>query len=150
MVGSHAFAAIGNALGVRWGSSLKTTDMDFSRPSGISLAIPDSEEIIRIPEVVQQLDTSFFEVPQLNLKQPSISMMSRKTKVKIDFLTTQRSWNDDEPHYFPDLAIAAEPLRFMDYLIGDRLFQGLLIGAYAIPVTLPDPARFAIHKLVIA
>ena len=150
VVGSHAFAAIGNALGVRWGSSLKTTDMDFARPSGISLAIPDSGEIIRIPEVVQQLDTSFFEVPQLNLKQPSTSMMSRKTKVKIDFLTTQRSWNDDEPHYFPDLAIAAEPLRYMDYLIGDRLFTGLLVGSYAIPVTLPDPARFAVHKLVIA
>lgn len=150
VVGSHAFTAIGNSLGVRWGSSLKTTDMDFFRATGISLAIPDSGETIRIPEVVRELDSSFFEVPQLNLKQASTSLMSRKTKVKIDFLTTQRSWNDHEPHYFPDLAIAAEPLRFMDYLVGERLFQGVLIGAYAIPVTLPDPARFAIHKLVIA
>ena len=38
----------------------------------------------------------------------------------------------------------------MDYLIGDRLFTGLLVGSCAIPVTLPDPARFAVHKLVIA
>lgn len=150
VVGSHAFASIGNALGVRWGNSLKTTDMDFVRPTGISLAIPDSGETIRVPDVVKAADSSFFEVPKLNLKQASTSIMSRKTKVKIDFLTTQKSWHDSEPHYFEDLAIAAKPLRFMDYLIGDQLFSGILVGSYAIPVTLPDPARFALHKLVIA
>ncbi|UCV24670.1 GSU2403 family nucleotidyltransferase fold protein [Ferribacterium limneticum] len=150
VVGSHAFAGIGNSLGVRWGSSLKTTDMDFARPTGISLAIPDSGETIRVPEVMKELDDSFFEVPRLNLKHPSTSMMSRKTKVKIDFLTTQKTLDDDTPHYFPDLSIAAEPLKFMDYLIGGQLSQGLLVGSYAIPVTLPDPARFALHKLVVA
>lgn len=150
VVGSHAFAAIGNALGARWGSSPKTTDVDFVRPATIALAIPDSGERINVPETVKAGDSSFFEVPRLNLKQPSTSMMSRKSKVKIDFLTTQKHWDDDTPHYFPDLAIAAEPLRFMDYLIGDRLFQGLIVGPYPIPVTLPDPARFALHKLVIA
>jgi hypothetical protein len=150
VVGSHAFASIGNALGVRWGSSLRTTDMDFVRPTSISLAIPDSGEAIRVPEVVRESDPSFFEVPQLNLKYPSTSMMSRKTKVKIDFLTTQKSWDDNTPHYFADLSIAARPLRYMDYLIADGLFPGLLVGSYGIPVTLPDPARFAIHKLVIA
>ncbi|MBK7425019.1 MAG: hypothetical protein IPJ48_19155 [Propionivibrio sp.] len=38
----------------------------------------------------------------------------------------------------------------MDYLLGGKSWQGLVIGAYAIPVNLPDPARFSIHKLVIA
>lgn len=150
VVGSHAFAGIGNALGVRWGGSLRTSDMDFVRPTAISLAIPDSGETINIPEVVKAIDGSFFEVPKLNLKHPSTSMMSRKSKVKIDFLTTQKAWGDDVPHYFPDISIAADPLKFMDYLIGDRLFQGLLVGAYPILVNFPDPARFALHKLVIA
>lgn len=150
VVGSHAFTGIGNALGVRWGSSLKTTDIDFARHSTITLAIPDPGEKINIPEAVRAGDDSFFEVPKLNLKHPSTSMMSRKSKVKIDFLTTQKKRGDNTPHYFPDLAIAAEPLKYMDYLIGDQLFQGLVVGAYAIPVTLPDPARFALHKLIIA
>lgn len=150
VIGSHAFAGIGNALGVRWGRSLKTTDVDFVRPSAIALAIPDSGETINIPDTLKAADSSFFEVPRLNIKHPSTSMMSRKSKVKIDFLTTQKEWGDETPHYFPDLAIAAEPLKFMDYLIGDRLFQGLVIGSYPIPVTFPDPARFALHKLVIA
>lgn len=86
----------------------------------------------------------------LNNKHPSTSLMSRKTKIKIDFLTVQKTGIDFAPHYFSDLAIAADPLRYMDYLLGGKSWQGLVIGAYAIPVNLPDPARFSIHKLVIA
>lgn len=150
LVGSHAFAAIGNMLGVRWGGNLKTTDMDFARPSGIALAIPDSGESINVPASIKEFDPTFFEVPMLNNKHPSTSLMSRKTKIKIDFLTVQKTGIDFAPHYYSDLAIAADPLRYMDYLLGGKSCQGLVIGAYAIPVNLPDPARFSIHKLVIA
>ncbi|MFZ4539000.1 GSU2403 family nucleotidyltransferase fold protein [Propionivibrio sp.] len=150
LVGSHAFAAIGNMLGVRWGDKLKTTDMDFARPSGIALAIPDAGGNINIPDTVKQDDPSFFEIPQLSRKQPSTSMMSSKSKVKIDFLTVQKNAIDTSPHYFSDLGIAADPLKYMDYLLGGESRQGLIIGNYAIPVNLPDPARLAIHKLVIA
>lgn len=150
VVGSHAFAAIGNMLGVRWSSSLKTTDMDFARASGIAVAIPDSGGKIDIPTSIKVDDPSFFLVPELNNRQPSTSMMSNKTKVKIDFLTTQRNSIDSEPHYYADLNIAATPLRFMDYLVGKNVQRGLIVGSFAIPVNVPDPARFAIHKLVIA
>lgn len=150
LVGSHAFAAIGNMLGVRWGSSLKTTDMDFARPSSIALAIPDSGEKINVPLAVRGSDPSFFEIPVLDSREPSTSMMSRKTRVKIDFLTGQKKGGDTEPRYYEDLAIAAAPLKYMDYLANGQSHRGLIIGAYPIPVNLPDPARFAVHKLVIA
>lgn len=150
LVGSHAFAAIGNMLGVRWGQALKTTDMDFARPSGIALAIPDAGEHINVPASVKEFDRSYFEVPQLNNKNPSTSMMSSKSKIKIDFLTVQRHRSDGKPHYFSDLSIAAEPLKYMDYLLGGQSGTGLVVGAHAIPVNLPDPARFAIHKLLIS
>ncbi|MBK7425020.1 MAG: hypothetical protein IPJ48_19160 [Propionivibrio sp.] len=74
-------------LGVRWGGNMKTTDMDFARPSGIALAIPDSGESINVPASIKEFDPTFFEVPMLNNKHPSTSLMSRKTKIKIDFLT---------------------------------------------------------------
>lgn len=38
----------------------------------------------------------------------------------------------------------------MDYLLGGLNRRGLVIGSYAFPINLPDPARFAIHKLIIA
>lgn len=150
LVGSHAFTAIGNMLGVRWGQNLKTTDMDFARPSGIALAIPDAGEHVNIPAKVKEYDRTYFEVPQLNNKNPSTSMMSNKSKIKIDFLTVQRNGIDTTPHYFADLPIAAEPLKYMDYLLGGRSVMGLVVGSHAIPVNIPDPARFAVHKLVIA
>lgn len=52
--------------------------------------------------------------------------------------------------FFDDLGIAAEPLRFMNFLLNGEPLKGLVIGSYAIPVTLPNPARFAIHKLIIS
>lgn len=150
LVGSHAFTSIGNLLGVRWGGNLKTSDMDFARASGVALAIPDSGSVIDVPETVKAVDSTFFPVPELNHRHPSTSMMSRKTKVKIDFLAAQKNGADNAPHFYQDLAIAATPLRYMDYLIGGESHHGLIVGTYPIPVNLPDPARFAIHKLVIA
>lgn len=150
VVGSHAFAALGNALGVRWGNSLKTTDMDFARPHGIALATPVSDATLNVEHVVKAGDDSFFAVPSLNIKFPATSLMSRKSKVKIDFLTTIRHKGDTSPIMFPDLGFAAEPLRYMDYLLGGPIVRGLLVGQYAIPANFPDPARFAIHKLIVA
>lgn len=150
LVGSHAFTAIGNLLGLRWGSQLKTSDMDFARALGITLALPGNAEPIDVLATAQELDPTFFAIPQLDHRQPSTAIVSRKTRIKLDFLTVHAAKNGDQPRYFPDLGIAATPLRYMDYLLGGTNRRGLVIGSYAFPINLPDPARFAIHKLVIA
>ncbi|MDP3540807.1 MAG: GSU2403 family nucleotidyltransferase fold protein [Azonexus sp.] len=150
LVGSHAFTALGNMLGLRWGNSLKTSDMDFARAHGVALALPASDERLDLPSIVKAQDPSFFAVPQLDNRQPSTAMLSRKTRVKIDFLTTLKAGDGEPPRYFEDIGIAATPLRYMDYLLGGDNRRGLVIGTYAFPINLPDPARFAIHKLVIA
>ena len=151
LIGSHGFVSIGNALGVRWHGQLKTTDMDIARSQSIAIAVPtDSGEILSVPDVAKSADSSFFLVAELDPRKPSSTLMSRKTKVKLDFLTTQKSMENTETRYFADINIAASPLRFMDYLLSGNNFKGLIVGNYAIPVTLPDPARFAIHKLIIA
>lgn len=150
LVGSHAFTALGNLLGLRWGSQLKTSDMDFARAQGISLALPGNAEPIDVLATAKELDPTFFAVPQLDHRQPSTAIISRKTRIKLDFLTTHGAAENESPHYFSDLGIAATPLRYMDYLLGGLNRRGLVIGTYAFPINLPDPARFAIHKLVIA
>lgn len=150
LVGSHAFTALGNLLGLRWGSQLKTSDMDFARALGISLALPGNTEPIDVLATAQEFDPTFFAVPQLDHRQPSTAIISRKTRIKLDFLTVHAAKESDQPRYFPDLAIAATPLRYMDYLLGGLNRRGLVIGSYAFPINLPDPARFAIHKLIIA
>ena len=150
LVGSHAFTALGNLLSLRWGSQLKTSDMDFARALGISLALPGNAEPLNVLATAQELDPSFFAVPQLDHRQPSTAIISRKTRIKLDFLTTHAAKETDAPRFFPDRGIAATPLRYMDYLLGGDNRRGLVIGSYAFPINLPDPARFAIHKLIIA
>ncbi len=150
LVGSHAFTALGNLLGLRWGSQLKTSDMDLARALGISLALPGNSESIDVLAAARELDPTFFAIPQLDSRQPSTSIISRKTRIKLDFLTVHTATETDQPRYFPDIGIAATPLRYMDYLLGGLNRRGLIIGSYAFPVNLPDPARFAIHKLIIA
>ncbi|MFA7269781.1 MAG: GSU2403 family nucleotidyltransferase fold protein, partial [Sterolibacterium sp.] len=151
LVGSHGFVSIGNALGVRWNSHMKTSDLDLARSQSIAIAVPtDSGETLSVPDVAKSADNSFFLVPELDPRAPSSTLMSRKTKVRIDFLTTQKSSDKTGTKYFPDIDITATPLRFMDYLLSGQNFKGLIVGNYAIPVMLPDPARFAVHKLIIA
>jgi hypothetical protein len=151
VVGSHAFVALGNMLGVRWEQATTATlDLDLGRADSVALAIPfDRELAIDVPEELKKLDQSYAPVPGLDPRQPSTSVLSRRTQVKLDFVTVQRR-GATAPVFFPDLNLAAAPLRFLDYLLGGTPARGLLIGRRAIPVPLPDPARFALHKLIVA
>ncbi|WP_305906308.1 GSU2403 family nucleotidyltransferase fold protein (plasmid) [Methylomarinum sp. Ch1-1] len=150
LIGSHAFLSICNALSIdSKGSYLRTTDIDFARPEGIEIGIPNDRSFqIDIPTVVKEFDKNFFLIPRLDNKEPSTSMQNNTLKIKIDFLTTESK--DGRAFFYPDLGIAAEPLAYMGYLLGGDNFKGLVVGKYAIPVVLPDPARFAIHKLIVS
>jgi hypothetical protein len=151
VVGSHAFVAIGNMLGVRWASpAVATLDLDFARADSVTLAVPVQRDLqLDVPEELQKLDKTYAPVPGMDPREPSTSMLSRRSLVKIDFLTVLRG-RRRAPRFFEDLNIAAQPLRFLDYLLGGDPARGLLVGRRAIPVPLPDPARFAFHKLIVS
>ena len=68
----------------------------------------------------------------------------------MDFLTPIPRSGKTDPVQFTDLGIAAQPLPFMDYLLGGGTQRGFVIGPYALPVLLPQPGRLALHKLVVA
>lgn len=129
VIGSHGFLSICNALGIS--SSLTGDDQKI-----ISLAIPDERKAVS--DISPEFDKNFFK----EVGKPLSS------KSKVHFFTADRG--SKQPVFFDDLGIAAEPIRFVDYLLGGETFKGLVIGSYAIPVHLPNPARFAIHKLIIS
>ena len=87
---------------------------------------------------------------ELDHRLPSSSLQTNKGRVKVDFLTVLRGRDDHTPVYLDDLKIAAQPLRFMDYLLGGEVAKGHVIGPYALPVLLPSPGRFVLHKLVVS
>lgn len=149
LVGSHAFVSIGAALGVSWSTeTASTADVDLCRDEFVSVAC-DETRPIDVPGVLKDVEPSFFLVPALDLK-PSSSLMSRRAGVKLDLLTTARTPRESAPKPMPAFGMAAQPLRYMDYLVREEVRRGLVIGAYALVVNIPDAGRFALHKLAVA
>jgi hypothetical protein len=150
LVGSHAFVSIGATLGVSWsGDTVATADIDLSRDAFVTLAC-ESLDAIDVPDVLKQVDPTFFLVPELDLKAPSSSMMSRARGVKVDLLTTAKTPRDVRPRVVAPFGLAAQPLRYMDYLVRDDVARGLFIGAHAVMVNVPHAGRFALHKLAVS
>jgi hypothetical protein len=69
--------------------------------------------------------------------------------LRVDFLVPNQGADDDDPLYLPALNTAAEPLRFLDFLIYEPAKAVLLHGA-GTAITVPSPQRFAIHKIIVS
>lgn len=150
LVGTMAFQAYPALLGVLLpGSSMATADIDFAQFHSISVAVEDSmPEMI---EVLQSVDQTFRPVPHVSGKAQSTQFISR-SKFKIDFLTPNRGSDmlGDGPARTPSLGGAsAQPLRFLDYLIHSPK-RAVLLHRYGIPINVPAPERYAVHKLIVA
>jgi hypothetical protein len=128
LVGTQAFSAYGNMLGVRFEQqALRTQDIDIAQDRSIGIAL---------------------SVETAPLK-PSTSFKVRGRDLRVDFLTPLLGRDSEEPVFLPALGVAAHPLRFLDYLI-ESPAQAVIVGFDGILVNVPDPARFALHKLLIS
>lgn len=154
LVGTHAFMAIGNSLGVRWPSGLKTTDIDFSAyAKRIDLGIPQTPQTLAsIPRVIEALEMGFVPSLHLSLRHREIKSTSYTvpgTDWRIDLVTAAMGANREEPIEIPRLGAYAQPLPFMDFLL-EKTMDAVIVGNVAVLVRVPDPARFAVHKLLVA
>lgn len=64
----------------------------------------------------------------------------------LEFLVPERGRGGDDAFDIPALGVNAQPLRFLDLSLAGTItleFRG-------IPVRLPHPVRFALHKLIVA
>lgn len=64
----------------------------------------------------------------------------------LEFLTPLRGRGESAPVPVPALGINAQSLRFLDLLAGDTI----RVKFEKMPVRVPHPAAFALHKLIIA
>lgn len=148
LVGTHAFLAMGNVLGVKWDKpSLRTQDIDIAGAARMEVAVPDL--VADIPGVLESLRMGFLPIPPLNHKNPSTSFHIRGKELRVDVLTPAKKPDDLKPVFIQRLKTAAQPLMFLDYLIENHVQAGVINGG-GILVTIPDPARYAVHKLLIA
>jgi hypothetical protein len=147
LVGTHAFIALGNVLGVRWtGGGVRTEDIDIAGETTLAIAVPALAA--DVPKVLDSLEMGFFPVPGLSPQQPSTSFKVRGRALRVDVLTPQRG-RGTGPVPIPRFHTAAQPLPHLDYLMEDPQQAALPAGG-GILVNVPHPARFALHKLVVA
>lgn len=148
LVGTHAFLVIGNVLGVKWDKpSLRTQDIDRAGSARMEVAVP--ELVADIPSALESLQMGFLPIPPLNHKNPSTSFHIRGKELRVDILTPAKKPDDLKPVFIQRLKTAAQPLMFLDYLIESHV-QAAVINGGGILVNIPDPARYALHKLMVA
>lgn len=150
LVGTVAFQTYAGHLGVKLpGASLQTGDADFAQHYSISSQVDDS--LPPILEILQGVDPTFRVVPHRS-DPARVTQFENATRYKIEFLTPNRGSDDYTGHAssMPALGGAsAQPLRFLDFLIHEPI-RTVMLHRSGVPVTVPSPERYAVHKLIVA
>lgn len=150
LVGTIAYQTYGTVLGYRFaGSALQTGDIDLAQFHSVSVAVEDS--IPPILEVLREVDETFVPAPALNDALGATRFLAQNG-LRVEFLTPNRGSEEHagKPAKMPALGGAtAEPLRFLDFLIHEPI-RTVLLHKGGIPVFVPDPSRYAVHKLIVA
>jgi hypothetical protein len=148
LVGTHAFIAYGNMLGVRWGRPDLTQDIDFAHAGrSLSLALPGTLQV-RTADAIESLGMGFLPITQLAGKAGATFLNPREPEFRLDFLTT-RHRGGNASFFHPQLNVALQPLPFMEFSL-EQVEQAVVFARdVAVLVNVPEPARFALHKLIV-
>ena len=114
--------------------AVRTRDMDFLVPSAAKL-----RQTTDIPALLKDLG---FVV---GFRGEQGAMMLEHPELMIEFLVPEHGRGGGKLPYLPQLGVNAQPLRFMD-IPASRTIR-LHFGD--VPVTVPHPTAFALHKLLV-
>ena len=148
VVGSHAFNMIGNSIGVRWDTQLtRTQDIDIADDFRIHVGLPHHDPDIQ--KALLAADETFKPIPALSHKSSSTSFSIRGAELRVDILTPMIGKTSSKPIALKSIKAMAEPVRFLEYLLIDTQ-PAVLIAGSGVLVNIPNPARYALHKLVLS
>lgn len=146
LVGTHAFRCYPGLLGVELPEAIAVTDdVDVATFHSISVAIDDRIEQDWV-ETLNQIG-SFTERPGLH-PHPT-AWRDREDGALVELLTPNQGPDRDEPLNMPALKAYAHPMRFLDFLIHEPV-QAAILYRSGVLVNVPQPARYAVHKLIVA
>lgn len=147
LIGTHAFIALGNLLGVRWLHGTATLDVDFAHAGrNISVALP-ADLKIDIHGALESLKLGLLPISELSGKLGAQYRSKDDSELRIDFVTSMT--RSAAPVRMPNLNIALEPLKFMEFSLEGTTQGCVFANAGACTVSLPAPERFAVHKLIV-
>ena len=146
LVGTAAYQCYSPLVGGTLPSArLTTQDADLATAS---LALTSDAEGEPFEDVLRRADATFRAIPALTRNAPPSSFRSDIGFV-VDLLTPQLRKDDPNPMPLAKLKAGAVPLQYLRWLMESPIAAAALHGS-GIAVTVPSPARFAIHKLIVA
>jgi hypothetical protein len=146
IVGTQAFRLYEGELGIRYSfdQTAQTNDIDIASFERLSLALGDV-----VSEPIQRVlgEFSFEAVPSLDHDKVWRWRQTRN-ELLIEFLTPSfEAAEGIKP--LAALGVHAQSLHFLNYLIADPI-QVAVAYRSGVLVQIPQPERFAIHKLIVA
>ncbi|MBP2300250.1 GSU2403 family nucleotidyltransferase fold protein [Azospirillum picis] len=145
--GTHAFRTYGPMLGVRLPAETGITgDVDI-----VSVTIGSEERTEPLDHVLKAVDARFKGIASMVGQGGTYRwrLDANGQVVLVELLTTFDERDQEDPTPQPTFGAMAKPLRFMEFSMEGTVTSTVLHDA-GVPVIVPDPARYACHKLIVA
>lgn len=145
LVGTHAFVAMGDMLGLRWTDGGSAMCADFARGEPhISIALSG---VLDIPadDAITSLEAGLLPIRAFGggIKRRHYDASELRAQIVMP------SGEPDGVSQASPAGIELEPVRFVDLLLKDLSNGAAFAKSGACMVNLPDPARFAVHNLMV-
>jgi hypothetical protein len=142
LVGSHAYGALLNECGVI-APGYRTLDIDLARAQPLAIALPTGLDFRKI---LNESGLEFVAVPGMPSHRPSVSFkLPGAETIAVDLLVPGRNLGEAVP--VKELGAHAQAIPLLDFLIDDPVDAVVLSPNQVVPVKLPSPERFVLHKL---
>lgn len=146
LLGTHAFIAMANMLGVRWGSAWRTNDIDFGHAGkNVSLALPTTIKA-DVDDAITSLEMGLLPASSITTG-PGATYLTARRDLRVDLLTV--SGRKDDVYRHEPLNVNLQPLKFMEFSLEKTTQTAILSGENALVVNIPSPMRYALHKLLV-
>ena len=142
LVGSHAYGTLLNELGIL-AAGYRTQDVDVARARPLGLALPEGAGF---ESLLKETGLGFVAVPALRAQRAATSFkLPGAQALVVDLLAPGKHVGAIVP--VSELAAHAQTIPFLDFLVDEPIDSVALSPNQVIPVRVPAPERFALHKL---
>lgn len=144
LIGTFAFLAYQGLLGIKWPPQVaETQDIDVASEPDVWLIAPQKLELWPLLQ-------HFGLTPTAPLDQlEATTFISPRADMRVDIIAPLHGRARTKPINLLNLGVSGAPLRFIDHLIGDPILLSLPVAEGVLAVV-PQPARYALHKLILA
>ena len=147
LIGTIAYRCISGLLGAKLSSaSAFTADVDLA---GKTIPIAVHDEVASPQTALELLEMGFSPMNEFNPAYHGTRWKAGEGEFKVEFLTPLIGKDRGGVLKIRQLGVPAIPLRFLDYLIENPV-PAVALGRKPVLVKIPQPARYAVHKLIVS